>query len=136
MWSLRQLCFKFMHQVEEIRCFSTYKFVLSLRLIAKPTLQYLSTKFLCFIFMQYLTVDILQNIRTIKNRTQYEYWWSCRSIMFSECVLLFAWVAHAEFLIDPFKTLQKKTERERIKFCTFSTQNSFFVGNESFKYLF
>ena len=88
----------------------------------------------CYYFSKILCLPIhaifdgwhfCKNIRTIKNRTQYEYWWSCRSIMFSESVPLFAWVAQAEFLIDPFKLYEK---REKIKF-SFSTQNLFFVYN-------
>lgn len=73
-------------------------------------------KFCWILFMQYLTVDILQNIRTIKNRTQYEYWWSCSSsIMFSECVLLFAWATRGIFN-RPFKVYKKK-----LKFVLFNT---------------
>ena len=88
----------------------------------------------CYYFSKILCLPIhaifdgwhfCKNIRTIKNRTQYEYWWSCRSIMFSESVPLFAWMAQAEFLIDPFKLYKK---REKIKF-SFSTQNLFFVYN-------
>ena len=60
-------------------------------------------------------------IRTIKNRTQYEYWWSCcRSIMFSKCVPLFAWAAHAEFLMD-------SSWCKKIKFCEFYSKRLFYV---------